>query len=137
MVVNLVSLLQAAGFATRVVDPAINRALGIVILVLAIPAGTALLGFLRAGSGWRFSVGPAVFLGFVAFSLVVDYLMGIEFRSPQRWEILIPYLTLFFASIVLMGAPMIRVNRRLWLVTTLTALLLLGAMGFAMMRGVG
>lgn len=137
MVVNLVCLLQAAGFASRVIDPAINRALGIGILVLAIPAGTALLGFLRAGSGWRFSAGPAAFLVFVAFSLVVDYLLGIEFRSPRRWEVLIPYLTLFFGSIVMMGAPMIRVNRRLWLVTALTALLLLGAMGFAMIRGVG
>jgi len=43
---------------------------------------------------------------------------------------------LFFGAIFLMGPPMFRLNRRLWLVTVLTALLLLGSMGVAMRKGV-
>lgn len=137
VVVNLVNLLQAAGFATRVVDPNINRSLGIGIMVLGVPAGLALISFVRANCGWRFYLGPALFMAFVITEWVVDYLLDLEFRSPRRLEILIPYLTLFFGSILLMGAPMLRVNRRLWAVTALTAVILVGAMGFAMARGVG
>jgi hypothetical protein len=44
---------------------------------------------------------------------------------------------LFFGSILLMGLPMFRLDRRLWLVTVTTTVLLLGSMGIAMRMGVG
>jgi hypothetical protein len=137
IVVNLVNLLQAAGFASRVIDPEINRILGVAIIALGIPAGMALVGFVRSRSGWRFYAGPVCFMTFVVTELAVDYLWQLEFRSPRRPEILIPYLVLFFGSIVLMGAPMFRIDRRRWAVTATTSLILLGAMGFAMVKGVG
>ena len=136
VVVNLVNLLQAAGFATRVVDPGINRVLGIGIITLVVPAVFALVSFVRSRSGWRFYAGPIGFVVFVVTLLVVDYLLEVEFRSPRRLEILIPFLVLFFGSIVLMGAPMLRFNRRLWTVTVVTTSILLAAMGFAMAQGV-
>jgi hypothetical protein len=49
----------------------------------------------------------------------------------------VPYLLLFFAAILLMGLPMFRMDRQLWLVTVTTTVLLLGAMGMAMRKGVG
>ena len=55
----------------------------------------------------------------------------------MRYDVLVPYLVLFFGSIVMMGVPMFRMDRRLWLVTAVTTALLLGSMGFAMYRGVG
>ena len=137
IVVNLVNLLQAAGFASRVIDPEINRNLGVAIIALGIPAGIALVSFVRSRSGWRFYAGPVCFMMFVVTELAVDYLWQLEFRSPRRPEILIPYLVLFFGSIVLMGAPMFRIDRRRWAVTATTSLILLGAMGFAMVKGVG
>ena len=48
-----------------------------------------------------------------------------------------PYLVLFFGSILLMGLPMFSMNRQLWLVTVVTTVLLLGSMGVAMLKGVG
>ena len=44
---------------------------------------------------------------------------------------------LFFGSILLMGLPMFRMDRRLWLVTVATTVLLLSSMGVAMRKGVG
>jgi hypothetical protein len=64
-----------------------------------------------------------------------DYWWPVEFRQPARPEILIPYLLLFFGSILLMGLSMYRVNRRLWLVTVATSVLMLASMGFAMSQG--
>lgn len=137
IVVNLVNLLQAAGFASRVIDPGFNRLLGVAIIALGAPAGMALVSFIRSGSGWRFYAGPVCFMIFVAADFALVYLWETEFRSPRRPEILIPFLVLFFGSIVLMGAPMLRIDRRRWAVTATTSLLLLGAMGFALVQGVG
>ena len=138
-VVNAVNVLQAIGFFSRVAtgNRAINHLLGHVIIALALPAGFALIAFVRARAGWRQWIGPAVYLAFVAMELVVDYIWPVEFRSPMRTSILVPYLVLFFGAILLMGLPMFRLNRRLWLVTVVTTVLLLGSMGLAMYAGVG
>jgi hypothetical protein len=137
-VVNAVNVLQAAGFLSRVrtSSMAINHLLGYVIILLAIPAAAALVVFLRARAGWLHWAGPAVYLVFVGFMIYVDYVWPVEFRSPMRPDILVPYLLLFFGSILLMGLPMFRLDRRLWLVTVATTALLLGSMVFAMRQGV-
>ena len=138
-VVNAVNVLQAAGFLSRVYtgSRAINHLLGQVMIALAVPAAVALAAFVRARAGWRHRIGPAVYLAFVALEVVVDYVWPVEFRSPTRYSILVPYLLLFFGAILLMGLPMFRLNRRLWLVTVATTVLLLGSMGVAMYTGVG
>ena len=138
-VVNAVNLLQAAGFLSRVSTGAmtINHVLGRVIIALAIPALAVLFAFVRAGAGWRHWIGPAVFLAFVALMITVDYAWPVEFRSPRLYGVLVPYLVLFFGAIFLMGLPMFRMNRILWLVTVATTALLLGSMGVAMSKGAG
>jgi hypothetical protein len=138
-VVNAVNVLQAAGFLSRVYTGSrgINHLLGYVMIVLAVPATLALVAFGRARAGWRQWAGPAVYLAFIALLVVVDYVWPVEFRSPMRYSILAPYLLLFFGAILLMGLPMFSMDRRLWLVTVATTVLLLGAMGVAMYVGVG
>jgi hypothetical protein len=134
--VNAVCLLQAVGFATRPSAPEVNHALGVVIAVLALPATWALVVFVRAGSGRLALAGPAAFDVFVALMLVVDYVPGVEWRDPARPAIMVPYLALFFGSIVLMGLPMFFIDRRRWRVTAVSACLLIAAMIYAMTRGV-
>ena len=138
-VVNAVNVLQAAGFLSRVRtgSMAINHLLGYVMIALAVPATLALVAFVRARAGWLQWIGSTVFLAFVALMIVVDYMWPVEFRSPARPGILVPYLVLFFGSILLMGLPMFRLNRKLWLVTAATSVLLLSSMAVAMLNGVG
>jgi hypothetical protein len=138
-VVNAVNVLQSAGFLSRVYTGSreINHLLGLVMIALAIPTAVALVALVRARAGWRQWIGPAVYLAFVALEVIVDYVWPVEFRSPTRYGILVPYLLLFFGAILLMGLPMFRLNRRLWLVTVATTVLLLGSMGVAMVAGVG
>ena len=138
-VVNTVNLLQAAGFLSRAAtgDMRINQRLGRIIIALSIPTMAALFAFVRAGADWIHRMGAIVFLAFVALMITVDYAWPVEFRSPKRLDILVPYLVLFFGAIFLMGVPMLRMNRGLWLVTVCTTVALLGSMGFAMRKGVG
>jgi hypothetical protein len=138
-IVNAVNLLQAVGFLSRVRTGsfAFNHLLGYMMMVLAIPSMVALVAFLRADAGWLHWVGPAVFLTFLALMVVVDYARPVEFRSPMRYDIVVPYLVLFFCAILLMGLPMFHMNRSLWLVTVATTVVLLASMGVAMRKGVG
>ena len=138
-VVNAVNILQAAGFLSRVYtgNRTINHILGYVIVALAVPSIVALAAFVRARAGWRHWIGPGMFLAFIAFMILVEYVWAIEFRSPMRYDILVPYLVLFFGAILMMGLPMFRMDRQLWLVTVATTVLLLGSMIVAMYAGVG
>jgi len=138
VVVNLVDLLQAVGFAARPGwGMGLNHRLGYAIAALALPATVAAVAFARSGGGWLLWAGPLAFDAFVVLMLVVDYLRPVEFRSPPRPGILVPYLVLFFGSILLMGLPMFRVDRGLWAVTATTTVALLASMGYAMANGVG
>jgi len=136
-VVNAVNLLQSAGFLSRVFTGAmaVNHALGYVIVVLALPATAAVVAFGRARAGLLQWIGPVVYLVFIVLMVVVEYVLKAEFRSPPRYGILVPYLVLFFGSILLMGLPMFRLDRTLWLVTVATTVLLLASMGVAMGKG--
>lgn len=126
-VVNAVNLLQALGFASRGRHGMrVNHTVGWGIALLAIPATAAIVGFARMGSSWW--VGPAAFDAFVVLMLLVDYVRPIEFREPVRLGILLPYLVLFFGSILLMGLPMFRLSVALWCVTAATTIILLVAM---------
>ena len=138
-VVNSVNILQGAGFLSRLRTGSLaaNHILGFVIIALAIPAAVALVAFFRTKAPWQYWIGAAVFLLFILFMLAVDYIWPVEFRSPARSEILVPYLLLFFGAILLMGLPMFHLDRRLWWVTLATTVFLLGSMGIAMRKGVG
>lgn len=138
-VVNAVNLLQTVGFVSRIRSgsTALNHRLGFAIIALSVPALVALIGFVRSGAWALAYLGPVVFLGFVALMVVVDYLAPVEFRSPPRSVILVPYLVLFFGSILLMGLPMYTLNRSYWLVTVVTSAALLASMVVAMRKGVG
>jgi hypothetical protein len=138
-VVNTVSLLQSVGFLSRIPagSMATNQLLGYVMIALAAPAGLALVVFLRARAGWLQLSGPIVYLAFVALMIIVDYVSPIEWRSPARYEILAPYLLLFFGAILLMGLPMYWRSRAFWMVTAGTTVLLLGSMVLALRGGVG
>lgn len=134
VVVNVVNVAQAVGFLSRRRHGmGVNRVLGYVIAALAGPATAALVGYARAGSPWW--VGPALFDAFVALMLVVDYMRPVEFRHPRRPAILVPYLVLFFGSIVTMGVSMFDLNRGLWLVTVATSTALLASMVLAARQG--
>lgn len=136
-VVNAVNLLQSIGFATRPVAPEVNSFLGLVVAALAIPATWALVVFRRRGVGRLFIIGPLAFDAFVVLMLVVDYVANVEWRDPVVPAIQVPYLLLFFGSIVFMGLPMYRLDRRRWLVTVVTSVILLGSIAYAMSAGVG
>jgi hypothetical protein len=101
LVVNAVNVLQAIGFATRPFAPGVNPVIGLVIATLAIPATWALQVFVRTHAGWSFIAGPILFDAFVVLMQFVDHALDIEWWDPVLPAIQVPYLRLFFGSILL------------------------------------
>lgn len=135
-VVNVACIAQAIGFFSRPHNPDWNRGLGVLIMTMAIPAAASALLLVRGGRGWWW-LAPASFVAFAAFGLAVDYVLGIPFRQPRQPAILIPYLTLFYGSILAMGLALLPVSRVLWAITGGSAALLVVATVVAQIRGVG
>ena len=70
--------------------------LGYVIIALAVPVTLALVAFWRATAALLQLVDPAVYQAFVALMVVVEYIWSVEFQSPMRYDVLVPFLLLFF-----------------------------------------
>jgi len=138
-VVNAVNVLQGIGFLSRLRTGArtINYYIGFAIMLLAVPAVIALVAFIREGANRIHLIGPILFLAFIVLLLIVDCIRPVEFRSPMRPEILVPFLALFFGGILFMGLPTFRINRPLWLVTAATTAFHLAMMAVAMRMGAG
>jgi predicted ferric reductase len=68
---------------------------------------------------------------------VVNLAQTVGFASRRRhgMAVLVPYLVLFFGSIVVMGASMYPANRSLWLVTVATSAALVASMTWALRQG--
>ncbi len=68
-----------------------------------------------AGGSWRLFVGPALFAVWAAYGAWVDLRRGISWRptvaglaakEPIRWDVLGPYLTLYFVAQMFMWWPL-------------------------------
>jgi len=121
----------------RVKKPGLERGLGIVYVSLSIPTLILIvlnIFFLRE---WWFWLFPTIFLIFIGFEVMVDYVKKIEFRNPRKKEILIPYLILYYISIILMWGLTWTLGVLFGAITGITYFLQLGCSIYAGKKGVG
>lgn len=91
---------------------------GWLVYALAIPAVMISILILRAGKPWYFWIGGFLFAVYAAYGYWVDYVKGYDWRSPLQLEIVFPYITLYLATVMFYWWPLIRLDRRLWVVYT-------------------
>lgn len=87
---------------------------GWIIYALCIPAVVISIILLRGGKSWSFWLGGFLFLGFALFGYWVDYVAQIEFRSPLRPSVLVPYVVLYLATVMFYWWPLGLLSRPLW-----------------------
>ena len=87
---------------------------GWIIYALCIPAAVISIILLRGGKSWSFWLGGFIFIAFAVFGYWVDYVAGINFRSPIRVSILIPYVVLYLATVMFYWWPVGMLSRPLW-----------------------
>ena len=87
---------------------------GWLVYALCIPAFIISIILLRGGKSWSFWLGGFLFLLYAAFGYWVDYIAKIPFRSPLRLPVMIPYVTLYLATVMFYWWPLWRLSSPLW-----------------------
>jgi len=72
---------------------------------------TLLLG----GQSWRLYTGPLLLAAWAAFGLYLDVWRRVEWRTPVRWSMLVPYVVLYFYAQMFLWWPLWDLARLAWL----------------------
>jgi len=87
---------------------------GWIVYALCIPALIVSLVLLRGGKSWSFWIGGFIVLLFSSFGYWVDYIAKSPFRNPFQPALGVPYVMLYFASVMFFWWPLALVSRPLW-----------------------
>ncbi len=136
-IINSANIIISAIFITRVKKPGFEHILGILYLVLGIPTLIIAITNILFQREWWFWIFPSLFLIFIVFELIIDYIKKIEFRNPRNKRILVPYLILYYISIILMWGLTWTLGISYGAITGITYFLQLGCSIYAGKHGVG
>jgi hypothetical protein len=89
---------------------------GWIVYGLALPATLVSVIMLQGGRSWPFWLGGVILLVWSALGSVVEYVRKIEWRSPIRWSIFVPYVTLYLAGVMFYWWPVGMIYRPMWYV---------------------
>jgi hypothetical protein len=92
---------------------------GRIVYALSIPAAAVSIIILLGGKSWSFWLGGFIYLIWAGYGYIVEYAKGIEWRSPIRWSIFGPYITLYPATVMFYWWPLALVNKPYWYVYAL------------------
>ncbi len=89
---------------------------GPLVYALSLPAVLVSLLLGLGGKPWSLWLGGVLYLVWAVFGYVVEYVNKIEWRSPIRWQVLGPYITLYLATVMFYWFPLALVYKPLWYV---------------------
>jgi hypothetical protein len=89
---------------------------GWIVYALACPAVIVSLILLSLGQDFAFWIGGFLFLAWATYGYVTDYVRKVRWRTPIRWSIAGPYLTLYLATVMFYWWPVGIISRALWCV---------------------
>lgn len=72
------------------------------------------------GQSWLLYTGPLLMAAWAAFGLYLDVWRRVEWRSPVRWRMLVPYVVLYFYAQMFLWWPLWDLARLAWLTFALT-----------------
>lgn len=136
-IINSANIIISTIFISRVKKPGFEHILGIFYVVLGIPTLIIVIFNIYFLREWWFWVFPLLYVIFIVYELIVDYVKKIEFRNPRNKKILIPYLLLYYISIILMWGLTWTLGILFGTITGISYFLQLGCSIYASKHGVG
>ncbi|MFX1418166.1 MAG: hypothetical protein ACFE9N_04505 [Promethearchaeota archaeon] len=136
-VINSANIIISVIFISRVKKPGFEHILGIFYILLSIPTIIITIINIIFQREWWFWIFPLLFLIFIIFEFIIDYVKKIEFRNPRNKKILVPYLILYYISIILMWGLTWALGILYGAITGITYFLQLGCAIYAGKHGVG
>lgn len=89
---------------------------GPLIYTLCIPAALVSTVLLAGGKPWYLWLAGFIYTAWAIYGYTVEYVRHINWRAPIRWSVLIPYVTLYLASMMFYWWPLATLDRTLWYV---------------------
>ena len=86
------------------------------VYALCLPGLLVSILLLFGGKPCSFWLGGFLFLVYAVFGYWVDYIKGIQWRSPPRFSVLVPYLSLYLATVMFYWWPLGLLSRTLWII---------------------
>lgn len=87
---------------------------GWIVYALALPAAIVSIVLLHQGAEWWMWTGGFLYLIWAVFGYVVEYKLGIAWRSPIHWPVFGPYIFLYLSTTMFYWWPLARVGKPLW-----------------------
>jgi hypothetical protein len=66
------------------------------------------------GKPWWMWLGGPLYLAWAAYGYTVDYVRGIHWRAPFRWQVGVPYVILYLTTVMFYWWPLCEMHRALW-----------------------
>lgn len=92
---------------------------GRVVYALSIPAVAVSIVFIFNHQPWFLWLGGLLYLIWAVYGYWIEYVREIEWRNSLRWSVLVPYITLYLATVMLYWWPVAQIYKPLWYVFTL------------------
>ena len=87
---------------------------GIIVYALSIPAIAISIILLLGGKTWSLWLGGFIYLVWAVYGYWVEYVKKIQWRDPIRWQVLVPYIFLYLATVMFYWWPLGLISRPLW-----------------------
>lgn len=112
----VVQLALIAHFALRKWAFATAMRFGPLIYALCIPATIVSVALWVGGKPWYLWAAGFIYTAWAVYGYTVEYILHIDWRQPVRWGVLIPYVTLYLASMMFYWWPLATIEQTLWYV---------------------
>lgn len=87
---------------------------GRMVYALSIPAAVLSIFMVLGGKTWSLWIGGFIYLVWGVYGFWVEYVKKIQWRSPPRWQVFIPYILLYLTTVMFYWWPLALIDRSLW-----------------------
>ena len=87
---------------------------GWIVYALSVPAAIVSIILLLNGKNWSLWLGGFLYLAWAIYGYTVEYVKGIQWRSPIHWPVFGTYLFLYLATVMFYWWPLALVKKPLW-----------------------
>ncbi len=89
---------------------------GWIVYALSVPAVVVSIILLLDGKTWSLWLGGFLYLIWAIYGYTIEYVKGIQWRSPIHWPVFGPYLFSYLATVMFYWWPLALVKKPLWYV---------------------
>lgn len=112
----LFQLILIVHFALRKWRFDIAMRYGPIVYALSILAVVISMVLLFGSKAWSLWLGGFICFVWAVYGYFVDYVREIQWRNPIRWQILVPYVFLYLATVIFYWWPLALIRSLLWYV---------------------